>query len=142
MRCGEIMKRELEWVLEEDTVEEAARTMRNANVGFLPVCDPEKRVIGTLTDRDIAIRAAAENLVPADTRVGMVMSRDLVCAYPATDLREAEVLMAREHKSRIVIVDERGGLCGVISLSDIIAHESPRRARATMREVVSRELRL
>ena len=61
MRCSELMKREVECVLEEDTIEEAARKMRAANIGFLPVCDAERKVVGTLTDRDIAVRVAARD---------------------------------------------------------------------------------
>jgi CBS domain-containing protein len=142
MRCSELMKREVECVLEEDTIEEAARILRAANIGFLPVCDAERKVVGTLTDRDIAVRVAAENLLPAEVRVGEVMSRDVIACNPEDDLRDAEGLMAQHHISRIVTVDDRGTLAGVISLSDIVGRESARRTRAIMREVVTREARL
>ncbi len=64
MRCEEIMKRDTECVSPTDTIERAAAMMRDANVGFLPVCDAEKRVVGTITDRDIAIRLVANTFNP------------------------------------------------------------------------------
>ena len=142
MKCAEVMKRTVECLLEDDTVEEAARRMRDANIGFLPVCDINRRVVGTLTDRDIAIRVAAENLVAGECVVGTVMSADVVSCAPEDELADAEGLMGQHRKSRIVIVDGDGVIQGVISLSDIIDRESPRRVSATMREVISREMRL
>src|SRR5262249_47263149 len=56
MRCEEIMKRDIECVSPKTSASEAARRMRDQNVGFLPVCQPEKKVVGTVTDRDIAVR--------------------------------------------------------------------------------------
>jgi CBS domain-containing protein len=142
MKCAEVMKRQVECLLEDDTVEEAARRMRDANIGFLPVCDRNRRVVGTLTDRDIAIRVAAENLVAGECVVGSVMSTEIVSCRAEDELAEAEGLMGRFRKSRIVIVDGAGTIQGVISLSDILGRESERRANATMREVISREARL
>ena len=142
MKCAEVMKRTVECLLEDDTVEEAARRMRDANIGFLPVCDRNRKVVGTLTDRDIAIRVAAENLVAGDCVVGRVMSTEIVSCGPEDELAEAEGLMGQHRKSRIVIVDGAGVIQGVISLSDVVDRESPRRASVTMREVISREMRL
>jgi CBS domain-containing protein len=142
MKCAEVMKRTVECLLEDDTVEEAARRMRDANIGFLPVCDRDRRVVGTLTDRDIAIRVAAESLVAGECVVGSVMSGDVVSCRAEDELAEAEGLMGQNRKSRIVVVDGDGVIQGVISLSDIVDRESPRRASATMREVISREMRL
>jgi CBS domain-containing protein len=142
MKCAEVMKRTVECLLEDDTVEEAARRMRDSNIGFLPVCDRDRRVVGTLTDRDIAIRVAAESLVAGECVVGSVMSGDVVSCRAEDELAEAEGLMGQHRKSRIVVVDGDGVIQGVISLSDIVGHESARRMSVTMREVISRELRL
>ena len=58
MRCDEVMKREVVCAKPGDTVEDAARMMKLRNVGFLPVCDDDGNVYGTITDRDIVIRAS------------------------------------------------------------------------------------
>jgi CBS domain-containing protein len=140
MRCEEIMKHDVECVSPRDTVEDAAIRMRDENVGFLPVCDQSKKVLGTLTDRDIAIRLIAAKK-PASTFVEEIMTREVVACRPKDDVREAERLMAKNHKSRIVCVDEGGQLAGVISLSDIAQHERGGRASETLRGVSERESR-
>ncbi len=140
MRCEEIMKREVECVSPRDTVEDAAILMRDENVGFLPVCDESKKVLGTITDRDIAIRLVATKK-RGNTLVEDIMTREVVACRPGDDVREAERLMAKEHKSRIMCVDERENLIGVISLSDLAQHERGKRASETLRQVSEREAR-
>jgi CBS domain-containing protein len=134
------MKRDVECVSPSDSVEDAAIRMRDDNIGFLPVCDQSKKVLGTLTDRDIAIRLVAAKK-PASTLVEDVMTREVVACAPKDDIRDAERAMAKNHKSRIMCVDEDGLLFGVISLSDIAQHEAGGRASETLREVSEREAR-
>src|SRR2546430_17213461 len=99
MLCNELMKNGVECLTETDTIQDAARRMRDLNVGFLPVCDASKKVLGTLTDRDIAVRVCAEDLPANGTRAIDVMSRDLVACRPDDDIRAAERLMGQQHKS-------------------------------------------
>ena len=68
MLCQEIMKHPVKWVAQDDTARTAARVMREENIGFLPVCDRSGRVLGTVTDRDLAIRLVAEGLPHPNTR--------------------------------------------------------------------------
>ena len=140
MRCEEIMKTNVECVSPRDSVEEAAIRMRDDNIGFLPVCDQSKTILGTLTDRDIATRLVAAKK-PATTFVEDVMTREVVACQPKDDLRDAERAMAKHHKSRIMCVDVDGRLLGVISLSDIAQHERGGRASETLREISEREAR-
>lgn len=140
MLCKEIMKHDIQCVSPEDTVEVAAQKMRDWNVGFLPVCDPSKKVLGTLTDRDIAIRLVAESRPPS-TRVQDVMTHEIVACKPADDIRRAEQLMGKHRKSRIMCVDDDGVLVGVISLSDIAQSENGAQAMRTMRQITEREAR-
>lgn len=141
MRCEEIMKRDVECVSPRDTVEDAASRMRDANVGFLPVCDESNKVLGTLTDRDIAIRLVAARK-PGGTHVEDVMTSEVVACRPEDDVREAENAMAQHQKSRIMCTDAGGRLLGVISLSDIAQHETGERASETLREVSEREVHI
>jgi CBS domain-containing protein len=138
MRCEELMKRDVVSVSPDDTVEVAARHMRDENVGFIPVCDADRKVMGLLTDRDIAIRLVASSL-PASSPVRGIMTDEVVACRPQDDLREAEKLMMDRNKSRIVCTDDQGRLEGVISLSDIAQAENRGRAAQVLREVAERE---
>ena len=140
MRCEDIMKRDVECIDPREPVQEAARRMRDANVGFLPVCDSSKKVLGALTDRDIAIRIVAEGRPPT-TAAADVMTREVVACRPDADVRDAEQLMGTRQKSRMMVTDEDGCLCGVISLSDIAQVEEASRASQTMKQVTGREAR-
>jgi CBS domain-containing protein len=139
MLCQDIMKRTVEFVLPSETAQVAARRMKQTNIGFLPVCDDARKVLGTITDRDLAMRVLAEDR-PATTRVEELMTRENVSCRPSDDVRWAERLMAKHHKSRIMCVDERGSLVGVISLSDIADREERGRAALVMRCVSEREI--
>ncbi|HYG69805.1 MAG TPA: CBS domain-containing protein [Anaeromyxobacteraceae bacterium] len=134
------MKRNVECVSPRDAVEDAATRMRDTNIGFLPVCDQSKKVLGTLTDRDIAVRLVAARK-PGSTLVEDVMTKEVIACRPADDVRDAEKAMSQHHKSRIMCVDEGDRLVGVISLSDVAQHERGGRAADTLREVSQREAR-
>jgi CBS domain-containing protein len=138
MLCEELMKREIECVLPHETVQAAARKMVEANIGFVPVCDESGKVLGTLTDRDVTTRLVAAAR-PATTPVEDIMTHEVVAIAPGADIQEAERLMGKNHKSRIMCVDEDGRIIGVISLSDIAQHEDDRRTAETLREVTERE---
>ena len=139
MLCKDVMRRPVEVIGEAETAEVAAHKMRDANVGFLPVVSESKRVIGVLTDRDLAMRVCAENTKPSKARVGKIMSREPICCQSNDELRRAQQLMSLYHRSRIVVLDAAGELAGVISLADIAAQGEPFAAE-TLREVARREV--
>jgi CBS domain-containing protein len=140
MKCEEIMKTNVQYVVSGQTVQEAARRMREHGIGCLPVCSPSGEVLGTLTDRDIAIRVAATAL-PADScPVDDVLTKEVIACRPDDDLETCQRLMAQFKKSRILVTDGNRRLKGVISLSDIAEHERGDRAAATLREVAEREV--
>lgn len=141
MLCKQIMKRDIVCVRSDDSVQSAASSMRDDNIGFLPVCDASGRVVGTITDRDIALRIVADEL-PADTPVELAMTREVVACAPSDDVHRAEQLMGRYKKSRIMCVDDFGRPVGVISLSDIAQHASSEQTARTMRRVTTREVLL
>ncbi|HXU07308.1 MAG TPA: CBS domain-containing protein [Polyangia bacterium] len=138
-RCAEFMKADPQSVMETDSLRQAAELMATANIGFLPVCDADRRVIGTITDRDIVVRGVA---LGADLENGMVsdvMSRNVIACRPDDELGIVEQFMSYYQVSRMVITDERDVLLGVISLSDIAEREPARRAARTLRAVAARE---
>lgn len=142
MQCLQVMKHDFESVGPSDNVHTAARRMRDRGIGFLPVVDEDRRPIGTLTDRDIAVRVAAEDSRPSNVGVREVMTTELVFCKPTDDLRVAEERMAESRKSRIICCDDAGRIVGVISLSDVIEREEDDRLAAyTMRLIAGRETR-
>jgi CBS domain-containing protein len=138
MLCEEIMKSDVECLTVKDTVQTAAQKMRQTNIGFLPVCDNGKKVVGTVTDRDLSIRVLADNR-PASTPVGDVMTREVVACRPKDDIQKAEQLMSQKKKSRILCTSDQGQLMGVISLSDIAQRDNDKNVAQTMRQVTKRE---
>src|SRR6478672_10228252 len=98
MRCEEIMQRKIEYVTLQDSVERAAERMRDMDIGFLPVCDAARHVLGTLTDRDVAVRVVADKRPPS-THVGDVMTREVVACRPTDDVGRAEQLLRDRRKS-------------------------------------------
>lgn len=139
MLCRDIMKADIECVSPETPARQAACKMRDRNVGFLPVCDHAMRPVGTVTDRDIALRLVAED-GSATAPVQSIMTGGVVCCRPEDDLNYARELMAQHRISRIICVDRSGRIEGVISLSDITELDEKLGA-ATLREVSSREAR-
>ena len=137
MRCEEVMKRDVEYVAAKDTVRTAAVKMRDENIGFLPVCDEAKKAIGSITDRDLAIRVLADG-GQVTTPVQDVMTREVVSCKPEDDVSVAAKLMGKEHKSRLMCLDKDGRLVGVLSLSDIAQLDV---GASALQEVSKRELR-
>ena len=105
----------------EKPVAEAARMMRDENVGLAPVVQGD-RLVGTLTDRDIAIRVVAEGRDPESTTVREVASTELVTIDPAQSLDEALRLMAQHQIRRLPVVEEDGRLVGVLAQADVARH--------------------
>ncbi len=141
MQCELLMKTFVESVSSQDSVETAARLMRDRNIGFLPVRDESsERVVGTLTDRDITTRVVADRK-PGTTPVGTIMTRDVVACRPDDDIATAEELMGENLVSRIMCIDEEGDLVGVISLSDLAVIDGVQAVK-TLEQVSAREASL
>jgi alkylation response protein AidB-like acyl-CoA dehydrogenase/CBS domain-containing protein len=139
MKCSKLMKTDVECCPQEENVEAAAERMRRRNVGFLPVCSQDGSIVGTITDRDLAIRVLAEHRSAGTTAVAEVMSRELVCCSPDDELDVAESLMSKHKKSRIVCADDRKHPVGVISLSDIARVEEAAKLSGILESIASRE---
>lgn len=99
-------------------VSEAARLMKTEDVGSLPVLEGE-RLTGVLTDRDIVVRAVAEEKDPRGMPVREVASSDLVTIGPDEDLSDALKLMATYQVRRLPVVDEEDRLVGVVAQADV-----------------------
>jgi len=128
MLVKEIMTRNVECVRPGDTLDVAARKMRDLDIGPLPVCDND-RLTGMVTDRDITIRATAEGLDPKAATVREVMTPDISYCYEDQDVRDAADTMAAQQIRRLAVLNRDKRLVGIVSLGDI-AVESGDRAQA------------
>jgi CBS domain-containing protein len=100
-----------------DTVADAARALKDEDVGSVPVVEGE-RLVGIITDRDITTRVVAEGRDPGSTSVREVASGELVTAEPTADLGEALSLMAQHQVRRLPVV-EQGRLVGILAQADV-----------------------
>ncbi len=139
MLCGDVMLSYVVKCRASDPVGAVARLMRDEKLGFVPVVDELDHPLGVITDRDLVVRALADELPPS-TPVAMVMTETpLLTCYPDEDLREAEERMAEQKRSRALVIDRAGRCIGIISLSDIAQFEDPGDAGRLVREVTRRE---
>jgi len=124
MNISELMSRNPCTVTPDTPVSEAARLMKEEDVGMVPViervggAETRGRLVGVITDRDIAIRTVAEGRA-SDSPVRDVMSSGVRTATPSDSVESVMELMGREQVRRVPIIDERGSLVGVVSQADL-----------------------
>ena len=122
MKLQEIMTRSVIHIDQEETVAVAARTLAHYNIGALPVCDRAGKLCGMVTDRDLVTRCLAAGRKPENTKVGDVMTGQVVSAAPDMDTGVAAHLMGRQQIRRLPVV-KNGKLCGMVSLGDLAVRE-------------------
>ena len=134
MKVSDVMTREVQTIQPDQTAQDAARFMLRSDAGSLPVTEGE-RLIGMITDRDIAVRGIAEGRGP-DTPVRELMSDGIVCAQLDDDVDSIAQKMSDAQVRRLPVVDEEQKLCGIVSLGDL-ARESDSEAAHEALEGVS-----
>jgi CBS domain-containing protein len=118
MKVYDIMSSDVQLITPDDTIQAAAQKMAEADVGFLPVGENDK-LVGMVTDRDIALRAVARGKNPASTRVREIMTDKVLYCLEDEDVEEAADTMSNLKIRRLPIVDDDKRLVGVLSLGDI-----------------------
>jgi CBS domain-containing protein len=121
MRVRDVMTLRAETIGPDETLEAAARAMKQLDVGALVVC-VEGDVIGILTDRDIVVRAVAEGRSPAEADVRSAMTPQRVECRDEDELERAAARMARAAVRRLAVLDASRRLVGVLSIDDIALH--------------------
>jgi CBS domain-containing protein len=119
----------------DKSVAYAAKMMRDEDVGFAPIVKGD-RLIGAVTDRDIAVKVVGEGKNPEATAVSEIASTDLVTVYPDQDLNEALQLMAHNQVRRLPVVGQGGELVGVLAQADV-AQEADAAETGRMVEEIS-----
>lgn len=120
MTLARIAKRTVDTAEPEEDVRTAAQRMDARNVGALVVLDPERRPIGILTDRDLAVRVLAQGKDPHGTRVREVWTADPTTIREDLSVEEALSRMRARGVRRLPVVDEEGLLVGIVTLHDIL----------------------
>jgi CBS domain-containing protein len=136
MQLRDVMTRDLHDVAPEATLTEAAAAMRSLDIGSLPVCENNK-LVGMITDRDIAVRAVAEGRNPNQTKVREAMSAELFYCYEDEDVARAVRLMEDKQIRRLPVFDRNQRLCGIVSLGDIATRVDDERLSGEVLERVS-----
>jgi CBS domain-containing protein len=118
MKILEIMTRNPELIDPDSSIRDAAKRMRDENIGALPVGEND-RLIGMVTDRDIAVRGVAEDRTPATTTVRDVMSQKIFYCFEDDDVEDAARCMADNQVRRLPILNRDKRLTGIVALADI-----------------------
>ena len=133
MRAKEIMTRDPDCLRGDDTARHAAQVMRDRDCGCVPIVDDGGKVVGIVTDRDLAVRGIAAGKDP-NTKLNDLMTPVASTCGPDDDLRDVEQKMAELQVRRIPIVDMEGRCLGIISQADI-ALAASRNTSVTEREI-------
>jgi len=133
MRVSEAMTREVRVANPTQTIRDAARIMAEIDAGAVPVGEND-RLVGIITDRDIAIRAVAEGKGP-DTPVRDIMSKDIKYCYDDEDLEHVAENMGELQVRRLPVVNRDKRLVGIVALGDVARHEDHHTTGETTAEV-------
>ncbi|MEO8618382.1 MAG: CBS domain-containing protein [Sphingomicrobium sp.] len=134
MNIRDLMTSDVQTVSPGDSVQQAAGFMLSADTGSIPVCENDK-VVGMITDRDIAVRGTAKGLGP-DCQVSELMSSDVICARDSDDIQSIASQMAERQVRRMPVVDSNDKLVGMVSLGDL-SREGKQEAASTALEGIS-----
>lgn len=118
MRVDEVMTKNAKCIQPDATLQDAAKRMRELDVGSLPVCENDK-IVGYVTDRDIAIRSVAEGHDTRTESVSRIMTKGVTYCYEDQDIREAAELMREKQVRRLPVLSRKKRLVGIVSLGDV-----------------------
>lgn len=138
LKCSVVMTKDPVCCLPTDTVSTAARVMKEENVGSVPVVETKeiKRLVGIVTDRDLALQVVANRCDSESTHVVDVMTRHVVTCHPEDDLQVALDAMAENQLRRIPVVDSGDHIVGIISQADIATRmDEPEETAETVKAI-------
>ena len=138
MQVREIMTADPAFCTPDSTLQEVARMMERNDCGCIPVVDSSAGMtpVGTITDRDIAIRAVAPGGDPAGVRASDVMTTQIATVTPGTSVEECLRVMEDRDIRRVLVVDDQGRCCGIVAQADVLrSGADPMRTSRTIREI-------
>ena len=134
MKVHEVMSRKVEITSPDDSIQRAAQTMARIDAGILPVA-ADDRLVGMITDRDIAIRGVGAGRNPSDTPVNDVMTREVKYCFEDDDVSKVAENMAQLQVRRLPVLNRDKRLTGIISLGDIARDHEPAQAGSALQDI-------
>jgi CBS domain-containing protein len=142
MKNSDIMTKDLVYSRPSDMVSDVAQLMKDEDIGPVLIVDDSndgKRLVGIVTDRDLAIKVVGEGHDPQNTRVEDVMTESLVTVRASDDVQSAMQAMAQNQLRRIPVVDDNGQLVGIISQADVATRLNEPQSTAEVVKEISRD---
>lgn len=137
MKVSEVMSHRVEIASPSDSIQRAAQMMARIDAGVLPV-GQDDRLVGMITDRDIAIRGVGEGRNPADTPVNEIMTREVKYCFEDDDVGKVADNMAQLRVRRLPVLNREKRLTGIISLGDIAREHEPARAGSALHGIAQK----
>jgi len=138
MKCSDVMTRDPECSLPDDLVTEVAQRMLDEDIGSIPIIedDQTRKLIGIVTDRDLALKVVAEGRDPRSTRVSDVMTRQVVTCFEDDDVQKALDAMSEHQLRRIPVVDREEHIVGIIAQADIATRvDQPQKTAEVVKDI-------
>ncbi|MET7834063.1 CBS domain-containing protein [Micromonospora sediminicola] len=132
-RVSDVMTRQVVYLPSETPLDEAARVMKESDIGDVVVTDGAT-LAGMLTDRDIVVRAVAERADPGTTTIGSIITREVVMIEQHCTANEAAALMRERNIRRVLVCDSDRKLVGIVSLGDLAMQLDPQSALSDISE--------
>ena len=140
MKVKDLMATEVKSCATYNTLNTAAQTMWDNDIGCVPIVDNDGRVVGMLTDRDVCMAAYIQGVPLMGSLVTSAMSKLVFSCAPEDDIASAEKLMREKQVRRLAVIDAQGRLAGIISLNDIAREGERETELEKTREVSDAEI--
>ena len=137
-KCEEVMTKNPVCCLPEDNVIKVAEMMKRTNIGSIPVIENEqtRKLVGIVTDRDLAMKIVAEGRDAKSTKVETVMTHKVIACRPDDDVQKALEAMSEHQLRRIPIVDSNNKILGIIAQADVAVRvNQPEKTAAVVKEI-------
>ena len=136
MKVNEIITHDPEVIRPETALIEAAQKMKSRDIGMLPVCDGD-RLVGVITDRDIAVRGVAQGYDPKTARVQEVMTPEVIYCFDDEDVKDVAKKMEEKQVRRLPVLNRENRLVGIVSLGDLAVRTGKEKLAGEVLERVS-----
>ena len=137
-KCNEVMTKNPICCLPDDMVAKAAELMKSKNIGSIPVIENEqtKKLVGIVTDRDLALEVVVKGLDAKSTKVEAVMTHNVVTCFVSDDLQKALDSMSKHQLRRIPVVDTNNKIVGIIAQADVATRvDQPEKTAEMVKEI-------
>ena len=140
MLVRDVMTHGAECIRPANSLVEAAQKMKDLDVGPLPVCGDNDRLVGMITDRDITVRATAEGCDPKTTQVKDIQTPEIIYCFDDQEVEEAARLMRENQVRRLVVLDRDKRLVGIVSLGDLAVETGNKKLSGGILQEVSQPI--